>query len=328
MNDIRTTIDAHFTVQSEDSGQRLDQVAARLMPEHSRSRIQGWIRSGELQVNGRSVKPRDKVLLHDHIVIAAAVAGDDRWAPQPMPLDLVYEDEHLLVINKPAGLVVHPAAGHRDGTLVNALLHHAPELDHLPRAGIVHRLDKDTSGVMVVARSLSAHTHLVNQLQERSMGREYDALVLGELTGGGTVEAPMGRHPQQRKKMAVTPNGKPAVTHYRLLQRFPGHSQIRCRLETGRTHQIRVHMAHVNHPLLGDPVYGNRVRPPKGADEALLSALHGFRRQALHARLLELDHPASGERMSWSRDMPEDMQSLLQALTEFRERVREQHGWH
>ncbi|TVP52245.1 MAG: 23S rRNA pseudouridine(1911/1915/1917) synthase RluD [Halomonadaceae bacterium] len=320
MNEIRTTIDAQFNVSADDSGQRLDQVTARLLPEHSRSRIQGWIKSGELTVNGRTVKAKDKVLLHDEIVIAATVLGDDRWRPEAIDLDILFEDDQILVINKPAGLVVHPAAGHRDGTLVNALLHHAPELDHLPRAGIVHRLDKDTSGVMVVARSLKAHTALVKQLQDRSMGREYDAVVLGELTGGGTVDAPMGRHPQQRKKMAIVRSGKPAVTHYRLLQRFPGHSHIRCKLETGRTHQIRVHMAHQHHALVGDPVYGNRVRPPKGADDAIIEALRQFRRQALHARLLTLDHPVSGERMTWQQEMPEDMQALLTALGDFRDR--------
>jgi len=322
MSEIRDSIEAEFSVPEEASGMRLDQVAAQLLPAHSRSRIQGWIKSGELTVNGNTRKPRDKVLVNDRIVIRATVVGDDRWEPEAIALDILYEDEHLIIINKPPGLVVHPAAGHADGTLVNALLHHAPELDHLPRAGVVHRLDKDTSGVMVVARSLTAHTSLVEQLQARTMGREYEAVVIGVPTGGGTVDAPLGRHPNHRKKMAVVRDGKPAVTHYRLLHRYSGHSHIRCKLETGRTHQIRVHMAHVNHPLVGDPVYGPGPRPPKRADEEIIGALRQFRRQALHARLLTLVHPETGETCSWESPLPADMESLLQALSDFDERLK------
>jgi 23S rRNA pseudouridine1911/1915/1917 synthase len=210
--------------------------------------------------------------------------------------------------------VVHPAAGHADGTLVNALLNHAPEVENLPRAGIVHRLDKDTSGIMVVARSLIAHTSLVDQLQTRTMGREYEAVVVGSLTGGATVDAPIGRHPQDRKRMAVVPSGKPAVTHYRLLERFAAHTHIQCKLESGRTHQIRVHMTHVRHPLVGDPAYGGRLRLPKGTTEELRQALAAFSRQALHARRLTLEHPETGETLSLEVPLPEDMIQLIEAL--------------
>lgn len=305
---------ARFVVPAELSDYRLDQVAARLMPEHSRSRLQSWIRSGALTVNGQIRKPRDKVMLDDVIELDAEPEVQVSWEAEDIRLDIVYEDEHLLVINKPAGLVVHPAAGHAEGTLVNAVLHYAPEVENLPRAGIVHRLDKDTSGVMVVARSLIAHTSLVEQLQTRTMGREYDAVVVGQLTGGATVDAPIGRHPRERKKMAVIATGKPAVTHYRLAERFAAHTHIRCRLESGRTHQIRVHMAYIRHPLVGDPLYGGRMRLPRGATESLRQVLVGFSRQALHARRLALVHPGSGEPMSWEVPLPQDMQSLLAAL--------------
>ncbi|MFE8072805.1 23S rRNA pseudouridine(1911/1915/1917) synthase RluD [Marinobacteraceae bacterium S3BR75-40.1] len=317
MNEPRDSIQREFEVTAADGERRLDQVVSDWLPEHSRSRIQGWIKSGALTLNGQKAKPRDKVHLADKVRIEAIIEGEERWEPQAIELDVVYEDEHLLVINKPVGLVVHPAAGHADGTLVNALLHHAPTLDHIPRAGVVHRLDKETSGIMVVAKSLIAHTSLVEQLQERTMGREYEAIVTGTLTGGGTVDAQIGRHPQQRKKMAVVETGKPAVTHYRLLERFSGHSYIRCKLETGRTHQIRVHMAHIRHPLVGDPVYGGRPRFPSGTTEELRSALRQFRRQALHARQLTLVHPESGEEMSWETPLPSDFEDLLEALRAF-----------
>lgn len=324
MNTVRETIEAEFRVPPELSDQRLDQAVAALMPEHSRSRIQTWIKTGELRVNERQCKPRERVLVDDHIVIRAEVAAATTWEAEPIELDIVFEDEHLLVLNKPAGLVVHPAAGHEAGTLVNALLHHAPELDHIPRCGIVHRLDKDTSGIMVVARSLIAHTALVDQLQERTMGREYEAVCAGSLTGGGTVDAPIGRHPKQRKKMAVTEDGRPALTHYRLIERLPGFTHVRCTLETGRTHQIRVHMAHIHHPLLGDPTYGGRPRYPRGTDERLKEALDGFRRQALHARNLTLEHPVSGESVSWEVPLPDDMAGLIAELQDFGERIENQ----
>lgn len=307
-------ITASFSVPSELSDRRLDQAAAELMPEHSRSRLQGWIKSGALTVNGNLFRPRDKVMMGDSLELNAEPEAQVTWEAEAINLDVVYEDEHLLVINKPAGLVVHPAAGHADGTLVNALLNYAPEVENLPRAGIVHRLDKDTSGIMVVARSLIAHTSLVDQLQTRTMGREYEAVIVGTLTGGATVDAPVGRHPQERKKMAVVSSGKPAVTHYRLAERFAAHTHIRCTLESGRTHQIRVHMAHVKHPLVGDPQYGGRLRLPKGTTEELRLALAAFQRQALHARKLTLTHPQTGETMSWEVPMPTDMVDLIAAL--------------
>ncbi|SFN45437.1 MULTISPECIES: 23S rRNA pseudouridine(1911/1915/1917) synthase RluD [Marinobacter] len=313
-------ITARFVVPPDLSDRRLDQAAAALMPEHSRSRLQGWIKDGTLTVNGEARKPRDKVMLDDVIELDAEPEVQVSWEAEDIQLDIVYEDEHLLVINKPAGLVVHPAAGHAAGTLVNAVLSYAPEVENLPRAGIVHRLDKDTSGIMVVARSLIAHTSLVDQLQTRTMGREYDAVVVGTLTGGATVDAPIGRHPRERKKMAVVSSGKPAVTHYRLVERFAAHTHIRCKLESGRTHQIRVHMAHVKHPLVGDQLYGGRMRLPKGSTEELREVLSGFNRQALHARQLTLEHPETGEILSWEVPLPEDMVHLIEAL---RKHVRE-----
>ena len=310
-----------YTVPSSLSDKRFDQAAAELIPEHSRSRLQGWIKNGELTVNGQPRKPRDKVMMDDVLELDAESEIQVSWQPQAIELDVVYEDEDLLVINKPAGLVVHPAAGHADGTLVNAILHHSPEAEQLPRAGIVHRLDKDTSGIMVVARRLAAHTSLVNQLQTRTMGREYEAACVGALTGGATVDAPIGRHPTDRKKMAVTKTGKSAVTHYRVIERFAAHTYIRCQLESGRTHQIRVHLTHVRHPLVGDPVYGGRLYLPKGTDEALREHLNSFSRQALHARRLTLEHPSSGETMSWEVPLPEDFEGLL---AELRRHAREQ----
>jgi 23S rRNA pseudouridine1911/1915/1917 synthase len=248
-------------------------------------------------------------------VVDAELTEEVSWQAQAIDLDVVYEDESILVLNKPAGLVVHPAAGHADGTLVNALLAHAPELSQVPRAGIVHRLDMDTSGIMVVARSLQAHGSLVAQLQARAVTREYLAVCIGAMTGGGTVDAPIGRHPRQRKKMAVLdPGGKPAVTHYRVSQRYGHHTCIRVNLETGRTHQIRVHMAHRHHPLVGDPVYGGRPRLPRGASEELITTLRSFPRQALHARVLGLVHPQRGEEMQFECPLPADILGLLAIL--------------
>jgi 23S rRNA pseudouridine1911/1915/1917 synthase len=250
-----------------------------------------------------------------HIQIVAELEIEVPWQAQDLALDIIYEDSAIIVLNKPAGLVVHPAAGHADGTLVNALLGHAPELAQLPRAGIVHRLDMDTSGILVVARTLSAHHNLVGQLQARTVKREYCAVCIGALTGGGTVDEPMGRHPRQRKKMAVlAAGGKPAITHYRLAQRFGHHTQLKVNLETGRTHQIRVHMAHKHHPLIGDRVYGGRPRIPRGASDTLIDALRGFSRQALHAQSLGLVHPDSGEQVLFECPLPEDLVHLIAVL--------------
>ncbi|MFB9886811.1 23S rRNA pseudouridine(1911/1915/1917) synthase RluD [Balneatrix alpica] len=309
-------IEQQVQVPMTMGGQRLDQVAAELFSDFSRSRLQAWIKEGALQVDGRQCKPREKLLGGELLTLVAELEAQERWQPQAIELPIVYEDEHILVLNKPAGLVVHPAAGHADGTLLNALLHHAPELAVVPRAGIVHRLDKDTTGLMVVAKTLQAQTDLVAQLQERSMGREYEAVVQGVMTGGGTVDEPIGRHSRHRQKMAVVAegSGKEAVTHYRVLHKYRAHTHIRCKLETGRTHQIRVHMAHINYPLVGDPLYAGRFRLPKGCGEDLQEALRQFQRQALHAKRLELSHPETGEWMEWEVELPSDFQQLLTAL--------------
>lgn len=296
-------------------GMRFDQAASRLFPDFSRARLQEWIRSGQLTLNGHCAKPKDKLLGGELLALDAELEARGEWQAEAMDLPLVYEDEAILVVDKPAGLVVHPAAGNRSGTLLNALLHHCPQLEALPRAGIVHRLDKDTTGLMVVAKTLGAHANLVAQLQRRSVSREYQAVVLGCLTGGGRVDAAIGRHPRQRKQMAVVPeSGKSAVTHYRLLERFAAHSHIDVKLETGRTHQIRVHMAHIRHPLVGDTTYAGRFKIPKGASDGLVQVLKQFPRQALHAARLGLEHPVTGEPCQWSSSLPEDFQRLLEAL--------------
>ena len=250
-------------VPFELGGQRLDQIAAQLFPEHSRSRLAGWIKDGRLTVDGAVLRPRDIVHSGAQLVLEAEQEAQGEWLAQDIELEIVYEDEHILVIDKPAGLVVHPAAGHQDGTLLNALLYHVPDIANVPRAGIVHRLDKDTTGLMVVAKTLEAHTKLVAQLQARSVSRIYEAIVIGVITSGGTIDAPIGRHGVQRQKMAVVDAGKVAVSHYRVLERFRAHTHTRVKLETGRTHQIRVHMSHIGYPLVGDPVYGGRFRIPR-----------------------------------------------------------------
>ena len=295
-------------------GMRLDQVAAELFPDYSRNRLAKWIKEGRLTVDGRTVKPRDKATASAQVTLMVTDEPVIDWQPQSLPLDIIFEDEHILVVNKHAGVVVHPAAGHTDDTLVNALLAHAPELDALPRGGIVHRLDKETSGVMFVARSSLAHKSLVAQLSERKVSRTYCAVCTGALTGGGKIDAPIDRHPTARTKMAVVADGKPAVTHYRIAHRFKHYTQLKVNLETGRTHQIRVHMAHRKWPLIGDPVYGGRQRVPAGASELLMSTLRSFPRQALHAQALEFEHPASGDWMEFETDLPDDLVNLLEVL--------------
>jgi 23S rRNA pseudouridine1911/1915/1917 synthase len=297
-------------------GQRLDQALAELVPDFSRSRLQQWIRGGQVTLDERVPRVRDRVHCGDTVCIDAEITGGSAFMAQPIDLNLIHEDDHLLVINKPPGMVVHPAAGNPDGTLLNALLHHDPGLAALPRAGIVHRLDKDTSGLMVVARTLIAHTRLAEAMQERRIRREYLSVVNGVLTAGGRVEAPIGRHPVDRKRMAVVAGGRVAITHYRVIERYRAHSLVRVRLETGRTHQIRVHMAHIRCPVVGDPVYGGRLRLPRGAGDQLKNALRDFRRQALHARRLELAHPAHGALMAWEAPVPADMEILLELLQE------------
>ena len=313
MNEL---IKRECSIAEEMVGKRLDQAVAEIFPEYSRSRLQIWIKSGELKVDGEIWKIKSRVKGGEKLDLEVQLEAETRWLPERIPLNICYEDKHILVLNKPAGLVVHPAAGNQAGTLLNALLYHTPDLAALPRAGIVHRLDKDTTGLMVVSKTLEAHHHLVSQLQARTVNRQYEALAVGVMTGGGSVDEPIGRHAVQRVKMAVTEAGKEARTHYRVVKRFRGHTHIRVNLETGRTHQIRVHMAHIKYPLLGDSVYGRRLRNPKGASEQLLSALRGFKRQALHAGKLGLIHPASGEHMEWEADIPDDMQVMIQVLSD------------
>lgn len=307
-------------IPRSSAGMRLDQALAELLPDYSRSRLQQWLKAGQLRVDGQIRRPRDAVLGGETISGALELTSETVAVAQDIPLHFCYQDDDLLVINKPVGLVAHPAAGNRDGTLVNALLHHFPELATLPRAGLVHRLDKDTSGLLVVARSLRAHTALVEQLQARLIEREYLALVNGLPVAGGTVDASVGRHPVDRQRMAVTARGKPAVTHYRVLRHFRTHTLLQVKLETGRTHQIRVHMAHIRLPLLGDLVYGGRPRLPPGASPRCIATLQNFRRQALHAERLALTHPATGERLEWRAEAPADLLELLAVLAEDAER--------
>lgn len=296
---------------------RLDQALAQLFPQYSRSRLQQWVKGGFVLVDNEKLRAKDKVHTGQQLIVEVQETVQGDWQPEAIPLDILYEDAQLIVINKPVGLVVHPAVGNQSGTLLNALLHHAPELKKVPRAGIVHRLDKDTSGVLVIARDISAHKYLVEQLQARAFEREYAALVNGVLTAGGTVEAAIGRHPIQRKRMAVVnTGGKPAITHYRVEQRYRAHTLVKVNLETGRTHQIRVHMTHIHHPLIGDQVYGGRLKLPAGCSEALIDVLRRFKRQALHARSLGLQHPKTGESVSWQAPIPEDMQHLIKILAE------------
>lgn len=295
-------------------GRRLDQALVEMFPQFSRSRLQHWIDAGKVKVDGRACRRRDRVWGGEQISLESPSEPDQTCLPQDLPLAIVFEDEDLLVINKPAGLVVHPAVGNPDGTLQNALLHHAPELAELPRAGLVHRLDKDTSGLMVVARTPAAHASLVRQLLVRSVSREYLAICVGVMTGGGSIDKPIGRHRTDRVRMAIREDGRPARTHYRVLERFRGHTLLRVKLETGRTHQIRLHLSHLGQPIVGDPVYGRRLSVPRGATDLLRQQLHGFHRQALHAAQLAFDHPRTGERLKFERPPPADMQALLAAL--------------
>lgn len=303
-----------LTIPPTYAGQRLDSVLAALLPDYSRSRLQEWIRQGRVSMNGQPAVTRFRVVGGEEIEIQPP---EDpvvtEAAPENVPLKVLFEDEHLIVIEKGPDLVMHPAAGNWSGTVLNGLLFHYPEVASIPRAGIVHRLDKDTSGLFVVARSLLAHVSLVEQLQTRSMGREYFAVVEGTMVSGGTVDAAIGRHASDRKRMAVNTNGKSAITHYRLAEKFDRHTAITCRLESGRTHQIRVHMTSINHPLVGDVTYGRR-RYPRGLTEEAKQFVHDFPRQALHAKRLRLQHPASGDSVEWESAIPDDINDLLQAL--------------
>jgi 23S rRNA pseudouridine1911/1915/1917 synthase len=299
---------------------RFDQALAKLLPDYSRSQIQHWIESGAILVNGQCIKGKTKAKGGEHVTVEAILKQQPEWEAQAIPLSIVYEDDALMVINKPAGLVVHPGAGNADKTLLNALLHHAPSLQTLPRAGILHRLDKNTSGLLVIAKTPAVLKELTRQLKARTLLREYQALIYGRLIAGGKVDAPIGRHPLQRKQMTVTESGKTAITHYRVMERYRSITRLKVRLETGRTHQIRVHMAHIHHPIVGDVAYGGRVQLAKGMSEELIQSLRSFKRQALHAWALGLTHPETGEEMRWEAPLPEDMEILIRVLKDDSER--------
>jgi len=302
------------TVGPDLAGARLDQALASLFADYSRNRLQAWTREGRVTVNGEQRRPRDKVYPGDRLVLVPVAEEQVADVPQDIPLDIVFEDEHLLVVNKPAGLVVHPAAGNPDGTLQNGLLFHDSSLIELPRAGIVHRLDKDTTGLMVIGKTQAAYKRLVDAIAAREVKREYRALVVGSMPAGGTIDMPIGRHPTQRTRMAVNPLGKPSVTHFRVLEHFRGHTLLKVILDTGRTHQIRVHMAHLRHPVFGDPVYGRRLQLPAGASDDLKAVLRGFKRQALHAKRLQLEHPIHARPMRFECAIPADMRAVIDAL--------------
>ncbi len=309
------SLEAEISVKAVS--QRLDQALAELFPDYSRSRIQQWIKNGDVMIDEQKItKPRQKVQGGEMVSIHAELETVIPWQGEDLPINIVYEDDDLIILNKAAGMVVHPAAGNWSGTLLNALLHHDPQLDQLPRAGIVHRLDKDTTGLMVVAKSLKAHTFLVNELQLRNINRQYLCIVNGMITAGGTVDQPIGRHPVRRKQMAVVDSGKPAITHYRVEEKLNHYCLLRVTLETGRTHQIRVHMSWLKHPVVGDPLYGGRMRLPSGATERCIQTLRGFERQALHATELGFTHPSTKETMNWKAPIPEDMEALLTILRE------------
>jgi 23S rRNA pseudouridine1911/1915/1917 synthase len=311
-----TTVSHDAIVPLSAAGRRFDQALAEMFPNYSRSRLSGWIKAGAVSLDGVPAAPRHLLRGGERVTIEAELAIEVNLEAEPIALDVVYQDEHLLVLNKPAGLVVHPGAGNAGGTVLNALLHFDPRLAELPRGGIVHRLDKDTSGLMVVARTLPAHTALVEMLSRHAVERLYEAVVMGTMVAGGTVDAPIGRHMGDRLRQAVRDedDGRHAVTHYRLRERFRAHSVLQCQLETGRTHQIRVHMAHIGHALVGDPLYGGGLRLPKGATTALVETLRGFRRQALHAERLAFEHPVSAEPMQFEVPRPADQEALIETL--------------
>ena len=299
------------------TGQRLDVALSEMLPDYSRSKITDWIKSGEALINHKTFKPKDKVNGSEMVELTISQKQNNDWVGEDIPLNVVFEDEDIIVLNKAVGIVTHPGAGNWSGTLANALLYYEPKLATLDRAGIVHRLDKNTSGLMVVARNEKSQKYLVEQLQKHSVSREYSAIVYGHMVAGGTIDEPIGRDTKDRVKQAVSSHGKEAVTHYRVIDRYQNHTHVKAILETGRTHQIRVHLSHIGYPLIGDPMYGGKVRFPKKADVILKEAIVNFKRQALHARKLTLTHPISGELMSWKAPLPEDMLALLDVLSAY-----------
>lgn len=310
----------HILIGPEHAHERLDQALAKLLPDYSRTQLQTLIEEGAVLVDGKMLKGKTKLKGGEKVSLSISEKPLPNWEAQPIPLNIVYEDEELMVINKPVGLVVHPGAGNKNSTLLNALLHHAPVLANLPRAGILHRLDKDTSGLLIIAKTPQALKDLSQQLKKRSLVREYQALVYGTLISGGKIDAPIDRHHIHRKRMAVVETGKPAVTHYRIAEKFRAHTHLLLRLETGRTHQIRVHLAHIHHPILGDPTYGGRVRLSKGMSEDLIQLIRQYKHQALHAFAVGFIHPKTQENMRFEAALPENMQALLAALKEDKKR--------
>lgn len=306
-------------IPEDCANMRLDKALAQMFPEYSRSRLQSWIKNKQILVDGTALRGKDMVNSGQMVTVAANLPEPTLWQAEDSQLNVIFEDDTLMVINKPANQVVHPAAGNETGTLVGAILNHAPECAHLPRAGIIHRIDKDTTGLLAVPKTLAAHTSLVQQLQAREMKREYLALVRGLVIAGGSVDQPIGRHPSNRLKMAVVNSGKPAVTHYRVEQKWPHFTLLRVQLETGRTHQIRVHMAYLQHPIIGDQTYAGRHQLPKGISDTCRQALTEFKRQALHAAELAFQHPSSGERVHFSAPLPDDFSALLTILNEEKE---------
>jgi 23S rRNA pseudouridine1911/1915/1917 synthase len=303
-------------VPYEMAGMRLDQILAELFADYSRSKLQTWVKAGRVQVNNLTLKPKDKLEGGEVITLDAEAEVVITSEAEAIPLDIIFEDESLLIVNKPAGLVVHPAVGNWSGTLLNALLNHDSSLETLPRAGIVHRIDKETSGLLMIAKTLQAHNSLTQQLQERAINREYLAITRGRMTAGGTVDEPIARHPTDRKRYAVRESGKDSVTHYRVEKRFTRHTFVQVKLETGRTHQIRVHLSHIRFPLVGDQIYGGRFQMPAGCSELLEKELRSFKRQALHAAKLGLQHPVTDEYCEWAQPLPDDMVRLLDALAD------------
>ena len=298
-------------------GDRIDVSLASMMPSYSRSKISSLIKSGDALINGQKFKPKDRSNGDEVICLTLNQTESNQWLAENIPLEIVYEDDDIIVINKPFGLVTHPGSGNWNGTLANALLHYNSNLSKLDRAGLVHRLDKNTSGLMVVAKNLKSQKYLVEQLQTHSIQREYSAIVYGHMISGGTVNEPIGRDAKDRIKQSVRINGKYAITHYRVIDRYANHTHLKAILETGRTHQIRVHLSYIGHPLVGDPLYGGRVRFPKKAGDKIKKTLKSFQRQALHSKKLTLKHPATGELMSWKIELPSDMKELLDALNSF-----------
>lgn len=301
-------------IPNDFAGYRLDQALAQLFPEFSRTQIQEWIKNGEIKLNGQPAKTRYKTLGGEEIELEASLKPQPEFEPEPIPLDIPYEDEAILIINKPAGIIVHPGAGHASHTLLNALLYHAPELRELPRAGIIHRLDKDTTGLMVIAKTREALTFFTRQLKARKIERIYQAVVYGVMMSGGTVDAPIDRHPIHRKKMSVVETGKPAVTHYRVIERYDHFTHLKIKLETGRTHQIRVHLSYIHYPIVGDATYGKGLQLPKKASPSLITSLKSFKRQALHASELSFTHPITHKTINFSASLPKDLENLIKVF--------------